>query len=279
MKKILCIVLILAFLLVAAAGCTGGLSKAMESAVKSAMDEELGDTGTSGEDTGAAAEETDTTVIDSSGGNLPLYESYSQYTEAKGTLTTAMMDAMSTDENLSLSATMELAGLALSDLALIPLTICGLEEMDVSYLEMLGMTNAEYKANGNEYSVSYKDSEGATTIMEAKYDPATESVTATLSTEDEFAMVSEYTRTGNGYAGQTWYPSDDGSFSIVKITIDSADAMNGTIGIINAAQQEPSSIFGKGGSVGQDFAKDADNWYSLAGGKYSASVEGQTYGS
>ena len=277
MKKIICIVLILAMLLVAATGCTGGLSDKMEDAVKSAMQEELGDTGATEEEAVTDAEATDTVVIDSSG-TLPLYESYAQYTEAKGTLTTAVMDIASTDENL-LFATMELAGLALSDLALIPLTICGLEEMDVSYLEMLGMMNAEYKSNGNEYSVTYKDSEGGTTVMEAKYDPATESVTAKILTDGEFSMVSEYTRTGNGYAGQTWYPSDDGSFTISKITIDSADAMSGTIGIVNAANQEPTSIFGKGGSIGQDFAKDADNWYSLADGKFSASVDGQSYGS
>ena len=259
MKKILCFVLILALLLVAATGCMGKLSDAMESAVKSAVEEEMGGTA-SGEDAGTPSEETGDAVSDtSSSGDLPLYESYTKYTEAKSALTTNMSNALSEDTNLvdlAMTGSMDILGISFADLMLIPLTVCGMDDTNASTaaLAMLGMEGVKISNSGNTYTVEYSDSEGGTVKIESKYDLGSESMSSTLTENGEFYLMSEYTKISGGYAGQIYFSNDDGTFETVKI-VTNMDGSEGTIGVIRSGTSEPSSIFQKGDGVGAEFAE------------------------
>ena len=280
MKKILCFVLILALLLVATTGCMGKLSNAMEDAVKSAVEEEMGGTGS--DDTGVPSDETGDAVSDtSSGGDLPLYESYSKYSEAKSALASNMSTALSEDSNLvdlAMTGSMDILGISFADLMLIPLTVCGMEDSDASTaaLAMLGMEGVKISNSGNTYTVEYADSEGGTVKIESKYDLGSESMSSTLSENGEFYLMSEYTKITDGYAGQIYFSNDDGTFETVKI-LTNLDGSAGTIGVIRSGTSEPASIFGKGDGVGADFASGTDDWYTLKDGKLTASVGGTQY--
>jgi hypothetical protein len=280
MKKILCFVLILALLLVATTGCMGKLSNAMEDAVKSAVEEEMGGTG-SGDDAGMPSDETGDAVSDTSSGDLPLYESYSKYTEAKSALASNMSTALSEDSNLvdlSMTGSMDILGISFADLMLIPLTVCGMDDSDASAaaLAMLGMEGVKISNSGNTYTVEYADSEGGTVKIESEYDLGSQSMSSTLSENGEFYLMSEYTKITGGYAGQIYFSNDDGTFETVKIVTNS-DGSAGTIGVIRSGTSEPASIFGKGDGVGADFASDTDDWYTLKDGKLTASVGGTQY--
>lgn len=279
MKKIICIVLILAFLLVAVTGCMGNLEKAVESAVQSAVQEDLGDTGTSGEDTSTATE--DTVSDTSSSGDLPLYESYAKYSEAKSNLASNMSTVLSEDTNLTdlmLTGSMDILGISFADLMLIPLTVVGMEDSNASAatLAMLGMEGVKISNSGNTYTVEYSDTEGGSVIIESTYDLGSESMSSTLSQNGEFYLLSEYTKITGGYAGQIYMSNDDGTYQTVKI-VTNMDGTAGTIGIIRNGTSEPDSIFQKGDGVGADFATNVDDWYTLADGKLSASVGGTQY--
>lgn len=282
MKKILCFALILALLLVAATGCMGGLSNAMESAVKSAMQEEIGDTGSSGNDADTADPESKDTVSDTSGGgSLPLYESYGKYSEAKSNLASNMATVLSEDTNLTdlaLTGNMDILGISLADLMLIPLTVCGMEDSQASAaaLAMLGMEGVKISNNGNTYAVEYADSDGGTVKIETKYDLGSESMSSTLTQNGEFYLFSEYTKMKDGYAGQIYVKNDDGTYETVKI-VTNMEGTVGSIGVVRSGSSQPDSIFGKGDGVGADFATKSDDWYALKDGKLSASVGGTKY--
>jgi hypothetical protein len=281
MKKILCIALILSLLLVAATGCMGGLPKAMESAVKSAMQVD-GDSLEIPEDDGTASEAADSAVSDTSGGgSLPLYESYGKYTEAKSNLVTNMSTALGEDAGLaemSMTANMDILGISLADLMLIPLTVCGMEDSSGSAaaLAMLGMEGVKISNNGNTYTVEYADADGGTVKIESKYDAGLQSMSSALTQNGEFYLLSEYTKIKDGYAGQVYIQNDDGTYETVKV-VTNMDGTAGSIGVVRSGSSEPASIFGKGDGVGAGFATDSEDWYTLKDGKLSAYVEGTEY--
>lgn len=278
MKKIFCIVLIVALLLVSTTGCSTAITDAMKSAVASSV--KSAGQAESGSNASVEASEAPSANKTAATG-LKVSDSYNNYLTAKSNLASNISNAIGQDGNdtgLAL-ASMELLGVSFTDLAMIPLTVLGTSEdpqAASAALQILGMEGVKYSANGNEFKVEYTDSDKKAEVINAKYDAGTGSMTSTLTENGAFVVMSEYTTTKSGYAGQIYYKNDDGTFETVKLVTD-ANGANGLIGVSHNQTSQPASIFGKGDGVGADFGKDSGDWFVLKDGKLSASVQGQTY--
>ena len=273
MKKTICIVLVAALFLFALTGCSNAISNAVASAVASSDNEANNDSGSSGTDSGSTPAANMTAAT-----GLKVNESFNNYLTAKSNLVSNMTTAIGEDESLGLLS-MGLLGVSFMDISLIPLTLVGLGEDPQTAAAALGFLGAEgvkYSANGNEYKIEFNDSEGKATAYDTKYDAGTGSLTSTMTENGDFYMLSEYTTTKNGYAGQIYYKNDDGTFETIKVLTD-ANGTEGIVGMDHNQTSQPATIFGKGDGVGADFGKGSEDWYVLSGGKVSASVGGQSY--
>ncbi|MEI6100992.1 MAG: hypothetical protein WCP73_04050 [Eubacteriales bacterium] len=274
MKKIICVVLIVAMFAFATTGCSSAITNAVKSAVASSIASDKASDSSGNSDTSKespAASMTATT-------GQKVGDSFKNYLTAKSSLVSNMTSAMGDDQSMALLG-MGLLGVSLMDVSLIPLTLVGLGEDPQTAAAALGFLGAEgvkYSANGNEYKIEYKDSNGKSTAYDSKYDAGTGSLTSTMTQDGQFYMLTEYTTVKDGYAGQIYYKNDDGTFETVKILTD-ANGTKGIIGMLHKQSSQPATIFGKGDGVGADFGKDCTDWYVLANGKVSASVDGQSY--
>lgn len=270
MKKIICIVLIMAMLVFATTGCTNTITDAVKNAVSSSMKLDGADS------TGDAESKPSANMTAATGQKVG--DSFNNYLTAKSNLVSNIITATGEDQSMAMLG-MGLLGVTLMDMSLIPLTLVGLGEDPQTAalaLKFLGAEGVEYSANGNAYKIQFKDSEGMTTAYDSKYDAGTGSLTSTMTQDGQFYMLTEYTTTKDGYAGLIYYKNSDGTFETVKVLTD-ANGTKGIIGMSHNQTSQPATIFGKGDGVGADFGKDAEDWYVLANGKVSASVGGESY--
>jgi hypothetical protein len=275
MKKIICLVLIAAMIVFAATGCSSAITDAVKGAVASSVKSADQAAGSTSE----AAESPAANMTAATG--LKLNDSYNNYITAKSNLVGNISNAIGEDENaggLAL-APMELLGVSFTDLMLLPLTVIGASDdpkVAGAALGMLGMEGIKYTANGDAFKVEYNDSDKKANVIDAKYDAGSGSLTSTMTEDGAFVVLSEYTTTKTGYAGQIYYKNDDGTFETVKLVMD-ANGANGIVGISHNQKDKPATVFGKGDGVGATFGKNCEDWFVLNGGKLSASVQGQSY--
>jgi len=200
-------------------------------------------------------------VQTSNANNLPsgsISASYTAYLEAKGAMLTKLSNGLTTVEPM---AAMNLLGLSMIDLALLPISVFGQDQAGIETgLAMMGISDIHYQANGNTFTMSYKDEEGISTLFETTYDPGTDFVSTTVSQEGKEVITFEYCKTSYGYASQYYMNNDDGTFSLYKGTY--FNGSDGVVGITNAATSAPPALTA---GAPQDFPKDCDSWYAVEG--------------
>lgn len=188
--------------------------------------------------------------------------SYNAYIQVKGEAYDRISKKLEDNEELYMSVGMSLFTVGMVDLTLIPLTVVSLGEGSETALEMLGITDVKITGSGNDYTVTYSDTENGTVTMTCKYDPATDSVQSTIKdgTGKEI-MFFEYVKTGGGYASQ--YFMDNGEDGLMLVTSFVNDKDIAAFGI-KTADSQPASIFGNT-SLTKDFVVNDEAYFILEG--------------
>lgn len=257
MKKLLSVALaflMIAFALTGCAKANDAASQAASDAVSDAVAAaENGDTAEAAKAAEAAVEDVQQNGADSDTASA----FYSAYMEAKSAVLTPLMDALGNNPDTMMSA-FSFLGITMSDLYLLPAMYFGLGETSVAAaLAMMGAKDVTYSEQGNQYTVTYKDSNDKTATLTGTYEKG-KSLIAVGSTNGTENVFAETYRTAFGYVGQFYFIADDGTATLYQIAISGTD---GTFGIITGGQR-PAPLTG---SESADFPKSATEWYSISG--------------
>ena len=257
MKKLLSIalaILMFAFVLTGCAKANDAASQAASDAVSDAVTAaENGDSAEAAKAAEAAVEDVQQNGADSDTASA----FYSAYMQAKSDVLTPLMDALGNNPDTMMS-TMFFLGVTMSDLYLLPAMYFGLGETSVATaLAMMGAKDVTYNEQGNQYTVTYKDSNDKTVTLTGTYEKGKSLVTvgSTDGTENVFA---ETYRTAFGYVGQFYIIADDGTASLYQVSISGKD---GVFGIV-AGEPRPAPLTG---TEPADFPKSAKEWYAISG--------------
>lgn len=257
MKKLLSIALALlmfAFVLTGCAKANDAASQAASDAVSDAVTAaENGDSAEAAKAAEAAVEDVQQNGADSDTASA----FYSAYMEAKSAVLTPLMDALGNNPDTMMSA-MSFLGVTMSDLYLLPAMYFGLGETSVATaLAMMGAKDVTYNEQGNQYTVTYEDSNDKTVTLTGTYEKGKSLVTvgSTDGTENVFA---ETYRTAFGYVGQFYIIADDGTASLYQVSVSGKD---GVFGIVTG-EPKPTPLTG---NEPADFPKSAKEWYAISG--------------
>jgi hypothetical protein len=196
-------------------------------------------------------------------------DSYTIYTNAKSVVIGKITDGLSNNPDTSL-ASMSMLGITMADLGMIPAAFFGLgQEATAAGLAMLGAEGVQYTENGNNYTITYKDSEGSTTSMTGTWDAAAESLVCTGTTDGVENFYSEYHKTSYGYIGQYYFAGDDGSNMLYAVTIQGEDGYVG----ISTVTEKPAALTG---SEPVDYPSACDEWYAVNGSSITGKMSDGT---
>ena len=257
MKKLLSIalsVLMIAFALTGCAKANDAASQAASGAVSDAV------AAAENVDTAEAAEAAEAAVEDvQQNGVDPATASafYSAYMESKSDVLNKLLDGLGNNADTAMSA-LSFLGISMSDLYLLPVLYFGLGEESVSSaLAMMSATDVVYQENGNNYTITYKNSDGQQIALTGTYDSG-KSLVAVGSTNGVENVFAETYRTSFGYVAQFYSVADDGTTSLYQIAIEGE---NGVFGIATSSTR-PAALTG---SESADFPKSAKEWYAING--------------
>ena len=252
MKKVLCMLMAVLFLVVVFSGC-GGPTK--PDPVPKNDNESLNES-TVSKETPAVSEVAGGSSDTDNGANLA--ESYAAYLEAKNAVIVKITDGLSNNPDAGM-AVLSFLGVGMTDLALMPISFFGMgqETMEMG-LSMMGATDIQYTENGNNYTVTYSDKENKKYVYSGKYDPAADALTCTVAANGAESTYSEYRKTTFGYTGQYYFLNEDGTTSIYMIAVNGEDGIIG----ISTTPGKPAALTG---SEAADFPKACSEWYSVKG--------------
>lgn len=249
LKKLMSALLIILLIGLTAAGCGGKSSEAsQDSSTPSGSEEQPGDSA----DTTSDSEKQDGSFS----------TAYTAYLETKSDFVGRIGDGLSESQ---LTAAMDVLGMSMVELYMAPVAALGMDEETakqmMTYLNATG--DVDYKADGNHYTMSYKDEKGIETICDGKFDPKKDAAAITMTEGGKETLTFEYTKTSYGYASQYCIQNEDGTMVVYKGTLYGAD---GIIGVTSNATAKPDSILGNG-DISKDFPKDCLSWYEAEGEK------------
>lgn len=182
---------------------------------------------------------------------------YSAYIEAKSAVLDRLMDGIGSNPDTMMSA-FSFLGITMSDLYLLPALYFGLDESSVAAaMAFMGAKDVSYSAQGNNYTVTYQDSDDKEAKLVGTYDKGNSllAIGTTAGTENVFA---ETYRTAFGYVGQFYFLSDDGSATLYQVAVSGQDGVFG----ITTGGARPAPLTGK---ESVDFPKSASEWYAIFG--------------
>jgi len=250
MKKILSISLSLMMIALLFTGC----AKAKDAAEAAAS--EAIEAAESSESAEAAIEEA-AQAVESGSDSDTASAFYGAYIEAKSAVLDRLMDGIGNNPDTMMS-TFSFLGVALSDLYLLPAMYFGLGETEVaSALAIMGAKDVTYNEQGNQYTITYKDSNEKQASLTGTYDKA-KSLVATGTTDGAETVYAEVYRTAFGYVGQFYFIADDGTATLYQVSVSGAD---GAFSVATGVDR-PSPL---SGSEGMDFPKSAKEWYAISG--------------
>jgi hypothetical protein len=252
MKKYLSLALV--FVLVAS--LLTGCAKAKDAA-EAAVSDAISDAVSTAVDTEEAAMEPE--ASQSAGGSDSDTASafYGAYIEAKSAVLDRLMDGIGSNPDTMMSA-FSFLGITMSDLYLLPAMYFGLDESSVAAaMAFMGAKDVSYSAQGNNYTVTYHDSDDKEAKLVGTYDKGNSllAIGTTAGTENVFA---ETYRTAFGYVGQFYFLSDDGTATLYQVAVSGQDGVFG----ITTGGARPSPLTGK---ESVDFPKSASEWYAIFG--------------
>ncbi|PKM38699.1 MAG: hypothetical protein CVV04_13970 [Firmicutes bacterium HGW-Firmicutes-9] len=179
------------------------------------------------------------------------------YMEAKSAALERLMDGLSNNPDTMMSA-FSFLGVSLSDLYLLPAMYFGLGESSVATaLAMMGSKDVKYSEQGNNYTITYKNSDDQETTMVGTYDKG-RSLYVVGTTNGMENTYFEAFRTSFGYVSQFYSIAEDGTGTVYQIAVNGSD---GTFSIETGVGR-PAALTG---NESADFPKAAKEWYSITG--------------
>lgn len=209
----------------------------------------------------AAPENEDPAALPGTAGTFS--EAYTAFNDFKYIVINRITNSLYESESGSMAA-MELLGLPFLDLLLAPVAMMGMEEASVAAgLAFLNAADVDYKANGSDYTLSYKDSEGNVWTFAVKSNiGGKDHVQCTVKEKDADSLYFEYMKTSFGYAAQYYsYATDDSGETLYVIS-----ALENYDGIIGVSTKAGGPIT-LSETMAPDFPKSYESWYSVQGDK------------
>ena len=251
MKKLLSLALSLMMVAFMLTGCAKAKDAAEDVAAQAVEAAETGET----------VEDATTTDAQQSAPSGADYDTasafYTAYTEAKSDVLNRLMDGIGNNPDTMMSA-FSFLGISMSDLYLLPALYFGLGEGSVATaLSMMGAKDVIYDEQGNQYTVTYKNSNDKDATLVGTYDKG-RSLLAIGTTDGVENVYSDVYRTSFGYVGQFYVVADDGTATLYQVAISGSD---GVFGVITGADR-PAPLTG---NESADFPKSAKEWYAING--------------
>lgn len=199
-----------------------------------------------------------------------LSTSYVKYLEEKSKSMDKLQNLVESSDNYLFPLAM--LPLAIVDLAMIPASICGLDEEEAIAPLAILFNDIDYKRDGNNCTVTYKNADGSKSRFESQYDLKTDSASMMVYDEnDELNLVSEYSKIKDGYAAQYYLHNDDGTTSLFKSIFSGENIYSSAFENID----KPTSIF-KNNKIDAEFAQGGTTWYiEILGDVSKATFEGE----
>jgi hypothetical protein len=198
-------------------------------------------------------------------------EGFTNYTTYKNAAYERITNAAEGNDSLAMTVGFGYLGVTMVDLSLISLTMFTDDIVSSELaMSMLGMEDVKITGSGNEYTITYKDSDGASIKQTCTYDPVKDQLSSTLYGADgKIAIFFEYVFLGDAYAAQYYYPSDE-AYEIIRAYFDKDNVA--AFGILSASD-EPPSILNKTG-FNEEFVKNDESYIILVDEKLTVFDEG-----
>jgi hypothetical protein len=200
--------------------------------------------------------------------------SFSTYMDIKSKAYDRVSAKIEENEELSMSLGLAVLPVTMVDLALIPLTVVGLDQKTGEMaLSSLGIQGVKIEQSGSVYTLSYKDDKGNTIKQTCEYDAATDSVKSSVIENNKEIMYFEYVKVGKGYASQYFMLDEEsGHYSLITGFFDESSIV--AFGF-EEATKKPSSIY-KGTGITKDFVINDDTYFILENNKLTVLENGKT---
>lgn len=198
-------------------------------------------------------------------------EGYGKYIEMKSAAYDRISAKIEENDELALSVGLGLLPVAMIDLSLIPVSVLGMEGGEAA-LRMMTSDDVVIEQNGQVYSVTYTDSEGAEYKQTAEFDPAADTLKSTVMMDGKEAIFFEYTKAGNGYASH-YYTANEESNDFTLITTF-FDESNITAFGVETVSSSPESILGKT-DLTSEFVVNDEMYVILQDGVLTVMNEGE----
>lgn len=189
-------------------------------------------------------------------------DSYSAYLEMKSKAIENLTDNIP-EENYVLP--MELLGFTMVDLTMIPVTFCGLDEVERSGLAFL-YNNFTYDYKDNKCILTFEDEEGAKTRYETMFDSKRDAMETKVFVDDKLTFINEYVKNKSGYAAQYYVVNEEGNV-IYRTIFKDKYIMTG---IYNDVTEEPDSIYNSNNNIGEDWLNKGSSWSKYADGVFTS---------
>ena len=250
MKRVIAVLITLLMLTASAAGC----AKAKDAAIDTAQEAAIAASGEADEAVADVAEAA-TEAVQS--GDETAAAFYTAYMDAKSEVLNKITDGLSNNPETLMTA-MSFLGATFSDLYMLPALYFGLGETSVATgLAMMGAKDVTYDEQGNQYTVTYKNSDEKETKLSGTYDQG-RSLISVGSTDGTENVFSEVYRTSFGYVGQFYYIDEDGKATLYQFAVSGTD---GVIGM-KTDTSRPAALTG---SEAADFPKADQQWFAING--------------
>jgi|LSQX01.3.fsa_nt_gb hypothetical protein len=185
-------------------------------------------------------------------------DSFAAYVEAKGTLSTLLVDALSSNPDLGMEV-LNLMGVAMVDLLVMPAGFIGLEpEAVMSGMRFMGATDIEYEGSGNQSALSYTAEDGTKYRFNGTYDAKADKLVCRVTSGEDDGVYYEYQKMPYGYVGQAYALEGGTVTELYQIVVHEE---GGAIGLAYNTEK-PAALTG---SESRDFPKNCPAWYAIDG--------------
>lgn len=191
-------------------------------------------------------------------------DSYAKYVEAKSDV----FDKL--NENIpegSYQMATALLGFSTIDVALIPITMCGLEEDERLGFQFL-YQSLKYESTNDTCKITFNN-EGKKAVYESLFDSKTDSIRTMMYEDDKLVIINEYVSLNDGYASQQYYVGDEESTVFRAIFKDDYLA----IGYFENVNSEPESIYKNKNKGTVDWTKGGVRWAEYNKGEITSIPE------
>ncbi len=187
----------------------------------------------------------------------PISDSLTAYMNAKNVVYGRLSDGLSNNPDTLMTA-FSLTGVGLADINYVMAGFLGLDQEEAALgLAYFGVTDVQCSANGKEYAISYKDSDGVLWSMKGTWDAAADSLACVGAKDNVDYFYADYHKTAYGYIAQYYFPDNE----VENQYLVAVDGEDGTFGI-STVSGIPATLTG---NEAADYPTGCDQWYAING--------------